>query len=145
MFGSRWIKQVARIVMKVLRRMMYWSLNVLQPPQRYLFYDLKTRTTEDLCPDAYYAKESTGLRVVCISDTHGWHETLDLPECDILVHCGDICTVDGGNEMPEFKEWLCRQKATHKVVIGGNHDSMLKEIYKTAEESDAQGGDRWQS
>ena len=30
------------------------------------------------------------MKVVCISDTHGHHEKLDLPEGDLIIHSGDF-------------------------------------------------------
>ena len=30
------------------------------------------------------------MRIVCISDTHGWHDRADVPEGDVLVHARDI-------------------------------------------------------
>lgn len=57
-----------------------------------------------------------------ISDTHGSQHEVTVPECDILVHCGDL-TADGGNVSTMlFLQWLERQPAAHKVLIAGNHD-----------------------
>ena len=33
----------------------------------------------------------TKLRVVVISDTHGMHRKVNVPDGDVLVHCGDFC------------------------------------------------------
>lgn len=30
------------------------------------------------------------VRIICISDTHGYHADLNLPDGDILVHTGDF-------------------------------------------------------
>ena len=32
------------------------------------------------------------VRIICISDTHGQHAGLRLPEGDILIHAGDFMT-----------------------------------------------------
>lgn len=37
---------------------------------------------------------TTDLRVVCISDTHNQHASLDIPPGDVLLHVGD-CTNHG--------------------------------------------------
>jgi hypothetical protein len=29
-------------------------------------------------------------RIVCISDTHGYHRSIPIPTCDILIHGGDF-------------------------------------------------------
>lgn len=34
--------------------------------------------------------EISEMRIVCISDTHGLHRKLVLPEADILIHAGDF-------------------------------------------------------
>jgi len=35
------------------------------------------------------------LRIVCLADTHGFHDRLAVPDGDILVHAGDV-TARGG-------------------------------------------------
>ena len=30
------------------------------------------------------------VRIVCISDTHGYHRSILIPTCDILIHGGDF-------------------------------------------------------
>lgn len=62
------------------------------------------------------------MKFVAISDTHGMHSSVTIPECDVLIHAGD-CT--GGSEhkdLFEFLSWLNLQPAKNKVLIAGNHD-----------------------
>lgn len=33
---------------------------------------------------------SDSVKIVIISDTHGHHSKLDIPEADLLIHCGDF-------------------------------------------------------
>jgi len=33
------------------------------------------------------------LRVACVSDTHGYHRSVNVPECDVLIHAGDFTNV----------------------------------------------------
>lgn len=61
-------------------------------------------------------------RIVCISDTHGRHADLVVPEGDILVHAGDLCSHGELHEISVFGRWLARQPHKHKVLIAGNHD-----------------------
>lgn len=63
------------------------------------------------------------MRLVIISDTHGLHPWIDMPEGDVLIHCGDWCK-DFGNvdEMKRFADWMEAQSYDSKVVIAGNHD-----------------------
>lgn len=63
-------------------------------------------------------------RIVCISDTHGDHRDLDIPNGDILIHAGDISPVWGSiNELPDFNDWLGNLPHKHKIFIAGNHDN----------------------
>lgn len=62
------------------------------------------------------------MKVVTISDTHGQHESLDLPDGDLLIHAGD-CTGRGSrSESVAFMNWFAKQPHQHKVFIAGNHD-----------------------
>ena len=63
------------------------------------------------------------MKLVCISDTHGFHPFLDMPEGDVLIHCGDWCK-DFGNvqEMKAFADWVEALPYASKIVIAGNHD-----------------------
>lgn len=64
------------------------------------------------------------MRLVIISDTHGFHPGMKIPDGDVLVHCGDICRGFGHyREMANFMEWMAEQPHNHKVFIAGNHDS----------------------
>ena len=65
------------------------------------------------------------MKLILISDTHGKHNEVNLPEGDVLVHAGDFCA--GGRrskiiELREFAEWFAKQPHQHKIVIAGNHD-----------------------
>jgi hypothetical protein len=67
------------------------------------------------------------IRIVCVSDTHFYHQHLDLPDGDILVHAGDFMAFgDLERHIAEFNEWLGEQPHLHKIVIAGNHDSMFE-------------------
>ena len=62
------------------------------------------------------------LRIVAISDTHGNHANLEVPEGDVLIHAGD-CTRHGHiEELAEFAAWFEALPHKHKIVIAGNHD-----------------------
>ena len=62
------------------------------------------------------------LTVVCVSDTHGRHERVPIPDGDILVHAGDL-TYDGGlDDVERFDDWLAGLPHRYKVVVCGNHD-----------------------
>lgn len=63
------------------------------------------------------------LKIVFISDTHTSHNDLKIPECDILIHCGDMSFLGKPNEMRDFAKWLDKQtQAKHIIVSVGNHE-----------------------
>ena len=67
------------------------------------------------------------MKIVHISDTHGpkAHTKLNIPDCDVLIHSGDI----GGRttlfELVEFLTWFEKQPARKKILVAGNHDLIL--------------------
>jgi len=67
------------------------------------------------------------MKIVHISDTHSskYHSKLNIPECDVLIHSGDI----GGRvmmfELAEFLKWFESQPAKVKIYVPGNHDLIL--------------------
>jgi Icc-related predicted phosphoesterase len=67
------------------------------------------------------------IRIVCISDTHGQHAKLSVPDGDILIHAGDFMAFgDTPKEIIDFNQWLGKQNHRHKIVIAGNHDLMFE-------------------
>lgn len=62
------------------------------------------------------------MRIVAISDTHGFHDALTLPEGDLLVHAGDWSRRGSEEESRAFLAWLGRQPHRDKVLVAGNHD-----------------------
>ncbi|KAJ0397291.1 hypothetical protein ATCC90586_008806 [Pythium insidiosum] len=71
------------------------------------------------------------LRVVCISDTHGKHRNVQVPDGDVLIHCGDFTDRGTHKEIKDFNDWLGTLPHRHKIVVAGNHDlSMDAAEYK---------------
>lgn len=62
------------------------------------------------------------MKVVAISDTHGYHASLSLPDGDILIHSGDVSGRGDEYEIKDFLDWFSIQKHRYKVFIAGNHD-----------------------
>lgn len=62
------------------------------------------------------------LKIVCISDTHGYHGGVYAPDGDVLVHAGDYSMAGRDSETKSFLGWLDVQPHRHKVLIAGNHD-----------------------
>jgi Icc-related predicted phosphoesterase len=71
------------------------------------------------------------VRLVVISDTHGFEEQLTkdggtLPQGDVLLHLGDFA-IDSSmakknKAIKKFDEWLARQPFRTKIILRGNHD-----------------------
>ena len=69
------------------------------------------------------------IRFVCISDTHGKHRKINLPDGDVLLHAGDITNVGEANQLEDFAEWLSDLPFKQKIVIAGNHDLSIHKAY----------------
>lgn len=65
-------------------------------------------------------------RLVLLSDTHGHHPRLRVPDGDVLVHAGDFCSSGKEAQARSFARWLAKQPHPHKVVVAGNHDRCLE-------------------
>ena len=57
--------------------------------------------------------EENGVKIICISDTHGKHHDMDIPDGDILIHAGDFTMLGLISEVILFNEWL--GSLPHKV------------------------------
>lgn len=62
-------------------------------------------------------------KIVCISDTHGMHRNLNVPDGDILIHAGDFTRYGNLSEAEDFNEWMGELPHQIKIVILGNHES----------------------
>lgn len=67
------------------------------------------------------------MRIVLVSDTHGYHSLTTVPDGDVLVHAGDVCRHGGLEDVDDFNRWLGTLPHPHKVVICGNHDWCFEE------------------
>ena len=65
------------------------------------------------------------MKVVCISDTHNFHNHVDVPDGDILIHAGDFTLAGSLSEVLDFNDWLGTLDHTYKIIIAGNHDRCL--------------------
>lgn len=73
-------------------------------------------------------------KIFVISDTHGHHRKVDIPICDIIIHCGDICNDGNMNEILDFFDWFSNLNIDHKIFVHGNHDLLFElepELAKT--------------
>ena len=61
-------------------------------------------------------------RIIVISDTHGQHLGMQIPDGDILIHCGDFCSHGQYIDALRFVNWFGTHPHKHKIFIAGNHD-----------------------
>lgn len=67
------------------------------------------------------------MKVVAISDTHGTHSSIVLPEGELLAVAGDWTMMGEFDETVDFIVWLAEKSKDFKygsVLISGNHDWM---------------------
>jgi len=76
------------------------------------------------------------LKIVCISDTHELHRDVDVPDGDLLIHAGDVTFFSQRpTVLIDFNDRLAELPHKYKVVIPGNHDTLLEAVQKLAVES----------
>ena len=68
------------------------------------------------------------MRLVCISDTHGRHADLAVPDGDVLIHAGDLTAHGELDELIDSNTWLGTLPHPHKLIIAGNHDAICAEL-----------------
>lgn len=61
-------------------------------------------------------------KIVSLSDTHGSHFGIKVPDGDILIHCGDISSRGGVADTLDFLRWFNTHPHPHKIFVAGNHD-----------------------
>lgn len=67
------------------------------------------------------------MRLVLISDTHGKHNEVAVPEGDLLIHAGDISGRGRPHEIQAFMDWFGARPHPHKIFIAGNHDFLAED------------------
>lgn len=70
------------------------------------------------------SKWDSAVRVVAMSDTHGFHRRLKVPAGDILIHCGDAQSngVSWKANFRDFVNWFLALPFRHKIFVKGNHE-----------------------
>ncbi len=72
------------------------------------------------------------MKIIALSDTHTYHRQIkDIPDGDVLVHCGDITFRGEIAVLEDFAYWMKELPHKHKIFIAGNHDrSLERDDYK---------------
>ena len=60
--------------------------------------------------------------ITLISDTHGSHWDLTIPECNILLHAGDFTSDGTVKSAKDFLDWTTILPVEKVIVCPGNHD-----------------------
>ena len=71
------------------------------------------------------------MRVICTSDTHGYHDAVTVPDGDLLIHAGDFTMMGRADEVTDFVDWMASLPHREKVVICGNHEKGLEGLSPT--------------
>lgn len=67
------------------------------------------------------------MKLCIISDTHNKHKRLgNLPNADVIIHCGDFTSVGHSHEIVNFMQWFSKLPYEHKIIIAGNHDWLFE-------------------
>lgn len=70
------------------------------------------------------------MKIWFVSDTHGRHQSLQVPEADVLVHCGDESNHGNASmnesESRQFFEWFIGTEIPTKIFVPGNHSTAVE-------------------
>lgn len=68
------------------------------------------------------------MRLVFISDTHNQFSDVELPDGDILIHCGDALSYGNEREMQQFCDDSARLHGRYRLILytPGNHDRCVE-------------------
>lgn len=71
------------------------------------------------------------MRIWHISDTHGFHDWVDVPDnIDLVIHTGDASNYRdpyrNEHEFRKFLTWFDELPIENKVYVAGNHDSAIE-------------------
>lgn len=80
----------------------------------------------------------TIMRILHISDTHGFHADIPMDRfdgIDMVIHSGDCSNwrdiARNSVEVYDFLEWYTNVPVEHKIYVAGNHDTSIeRRIYK---------------
>jgi len=68
------------------------------------------------------------VKIVLVSDTHGLHKSVRIPEGDLLIHAGDLTNTGERAQLELTASWLHSLPHQHKVAIAGNHDWVFERL-----------------
>lgn len=85
----------------------------------------------------YKIKNNSKMKVLHISDTHGYHDQLKVDKgIDVIIHSGDATNyndIRNEKEFYDFVEWYSKVDVAHKIYVPGNHDWYIAHNKKQSE------------
>lgn len=66
------------------------------------------------------------MKIVCISDTHNKHSSINIPAGDVIIHSGDFTEAGTKAETLNFLNWFSSLPHPKKILVAGNHDFFLE-------------------
>ena len=66
------------------------------------------------------------MRIVAMSDTHEYHNRLQVPDGDLLIHAGDFSMRAKHHDLIQFAQWFKALPHKHKIFVPGNHDMICE-------------------
>jgi len=66
------------------------------------------------------------VKIVFLSDTHNRHNYVDVPDGDVVCHCGDVSMRGSEDEVASFLYWYSNLPHKNKLFIAGNHDFLFE-------------------
>jgi len=68
------------------------------------------------------------MKLAILSDTHGFHRGMSVPDAEVLIHCGDYSRDHGSwTDTLRMADWMGKQPHKHKILCPGNHDQAISE------------------
>lgn len=74
------------------------------------------------------------MKIVAISDVHCRWNKLIIPECDILISCGDYSFKGEKHVVKDFHKWLDKQPVKHIISVQGNHELWVEKNFLEAKQ-----------
>ena len=83
------------------------------------------------------------MKIVAISDTHGMHKGLAIPNGDVFIHAGDFTSHGTIENLLDFCSWIEKLPHKHKIIIAGNHDMIAQKMPLIVRESVMRSGGKY--
>lgn len=75
------------------------------------------------------------MKLAIISDTHQREKAFDIPDADVLVHCGDFTMLGELEYVKRFGDWFFSLPHSKKILCAGNHDKSFETMLPAALEA----------